>query len=504
MEDPPFLNRFEKHGFSYDYLMNEKELIITKKVTDYMESILSYNNNKNCKLDLKNQVLWYNKEEIKGLIFKQYYKIKNNKEPKIENENEEDFIYNDIIKNLSILFSQDILASIISIDSDLKENKMPKDLLEYYKSNHYHNFKELFNYKRNIFTKGKNSKLIIYTFSKLLEPCIKGNDVINSFSSMIAMNNISEKIIDSIKNENDLEDILDNYYNQEQKQILVFKFKEEDLNKMNQIKQKINQFETEKRNNERYKNIIPKKHFVFLISLTRKKIENAKNSKMKNKKSIINDLISNIDEEYTQVFIDNLHGKNDTNIINIMSKRPAEYIDEFFNKNNKNLMKAINRVFCYLTYEYKNDNDSKNNLNRNTYIKEIINGLHKNEYILNLIKKKIENQFNGNLNQIINSIFVEGIFEKNDIEFIDIIYKVICDNVYLLLFKFIFKSEKDHFLGPLLLNYDFIKREKENFGYIEKYINDFNFLVVNVVERINSNQIFLVFSVGGNFMQKNK
>ena len=26
-----------------DYLMNEKELIVTKKVTDYMESILSYN-----------------------------------------------------------------------------------------------------------------------------------------------------------------------------------------------------------------------------------------------------------------------------------------------------------------------------------------------------------------------------------------------------------------------------------------------------------------------------
>ena len=495
MEDPPFLNRFEKHTFSYDNLMEEMELKITNQIINYLELVLSYNN-KNCKLDLEKQVIWYNKEEIKGLVFKEYNKLKNNKDKIIGNEND---LYNSIIKKLSILFSQDILASIMSIDADLKDNKMPKDLLDYYRLNHYHNFRELFNYKRSIFNNEKNTKLIIYTFSKLLEPCIKANETINSSFEIIDRNNISEKIVNSIKNENDLEDILDNYYNNELKKILVFKFAEADLNKMNQIKIKINQFEIEKGNNEKYQKIIPNKHIVFLISLARHRTEKVTKKNLKNQKTIINDLISNIDEEYKQLFIDNLHGKNDTNIIDMFLKSPCEYINEVFDKKNKSLMKIINQIFSYLTYEFKNEasneNNIQNNINGDTYIKEIIKKLSINEYLLNMLKKKIEKEFNGNLNDIINSIFLQGIFEKNDTEFIDIIYKVINDKIYLLLFKFIFKSEREHFLSPLLLNYEFISQEKKNLEYIDKYINDFNFLLVNVVERINSNKILLILNL---------
>ena len=493
MEDPPLLNRFEKHMLSYDYLLNDIELKITKKIIYYIDLVLSCNK-KNCKIDLKKQILWYSKEEIKGLIFKERYKLKN-KDKKIENG---DYLYNNILNNLSILFSQDILASMISINSNLNLLKMPKDFFDFYKSHHYSNFIELFQNKRNIFSEMKSTKLIIYTFSKLLEPCIKGNETLVTSLGPITRNNLSEKIINSIKNEKDLEDILEQYYNHKEKKILILKFSEEDLNKMNQIKEKINQFETEKRNNEKYKNIISKKHFIFLIFLIRHKIYNGKNN---NKKIIVNDLISNIDEEYTQLFIDNLHGRNDRDIITIMSKKPSEYINEIFDKKNNYLLNIISRIFSYLTYEFKNENLEKqiNHMQKNilidTYIKKIINELYKNEYILNMVKKRIEKEFDFNLNNIIKNIFVQGIFEKNNIEFIDIIYKVISDKIFLLLFKFIFKSEKDHFLGPLLLNYDFIQKEKDNLVYIDKYINDFNFLLVNVVERINSNQILIILDL---------
>ena len=60
----------------------------------------------------------------------------------------------------------------------------------------------------------------------------------------------------------------------------------------------------------------------------------------------------------------------------------------------------------------------------------------------------------------IKTIFSKGIFDKRDIEFMEIIFNSIYDKVYLLLFKFIFKAEKDHFLYPLLCNYDFIKMKK--------------------------------------------
>ena len=492
LEDPPFLNRFEKHVFSFDYLMNEMELKITNKIINYIDLVISFNKQK-CKIDLKKQILWYNKEEIKGIIFKEHYKIKNNKEKIIENEND---LYDNILINLSKLFSQDILASIISINPDLKKEKMPQNLLNHYESNHYYNFRDLIK-SDNIFNYQKSTKLIIYTFSKLLQPCIKEGEVINSNTlGLLSNEDITEKIITSIRNELNLENILDDFYNNNRKSILIFKFGEEDLNKMNQIKIKINQFETEKKNNERYKDIIKRKHFIFLISITRQKIEKM-GKKSGFKKVMINDLISNIDEEYNQFFIDNLHGKKDINIISLISKNPAEYITEIFNKKSNQLLKMIQQIFSYFTYEFKNEtqNNILNNFERYSYIKGTINLLYNNEYILNLLKVKIVKEFSGNFNEIIKSIFIKGTFEKNDIEFIDVIYKVLYEKVFLLLFKFIFKSEKDHFLNPFLQNNEFIQKHKESLPYIEKYINNFNFLLVNVVERINSNQIVLILNL---------
>ena len=480
LEDPPFLNRFEKHSFSFEYLMNEMELKITNKIINYIDLVISFNNNKNLQINLKKQLLWYNKEEIKGLVFREY------KEKNIENKiEEEEFLYDNIFKNLSKLFSQDIIASLISIDSDLKEEKMPNNLLKYYQSYHYNNFRKLIKNWQNVFI--KNNKLIIYTFSKLLEPCIKNNQNINSDTfRMIEKNNISEKIISSIKTELDLENILDDYLIDKEKKILVFRFSEEDLNKMNQLKIKINQFETEKKNNEKYKRIIQNKYFIFIITLTRQKLEQNYNN------FIINDLISNIDEEYKQFFIDNLHGKNDIDIIKTMTKKPNEFITDFIKKENKQLIKLFHQIFSYLSYEFKNE---KNENQKDDYLKEMIYKIRNNEYILNLIKEKIEKEFGGDINEIIKSIFVEGISQKNDIEFIDIINRVINDKIFLLVFKFIFKSEKDHFLSPFLFNYEFIKQNKENLTYIEKYINNFEFSLVNVVERINSNQVILILNL---------
>ena len=51
--DPPFLNRFEKHIVNFKMLLEEKDIEIAKKITEYIELISSFNNEKNLKIDLE-------------------------------------------------------------------------------------------------------------------------------------------------------------------------------------------------------------------------------------------------------------------------------------------------------------------------------------------------------------------------------------------------------------------------------------------------------------------
>ena len=125
----------------------------------------------------------------------------------------------------------------------------------------------------------------------------------------------------------------------------------------------------------------------------------------------------------------------------------------------------------------------------------MINKIINNDFLLILLKKRLEKEMGESLNNFVKTIFSKGIFDKSDIEFIDIIFNTIYDKLYLLIFKFIFKAEKDHFLYPLLDNINLIKDEIIIKRYIEKYINNFDFNLINVIERINSNQITLFMNL---------
>ena len=475
VEDPPFLNRFEKHIFSFEYLMSEGELNISKNIIDYFDKILLFNK-KDCKIDLHKQVLWYNSEEIKGLVLKNSYEYDKEKENIMKFEK---IISNNIFQIISKLLSQDIMASIIYNENELH---IENDIKEHYRKNHIYNFYQLFDISKNIFIKGKNIKLIIYTFSKLLESILKENSPIVSQFGNLNRENIIEKIVKSIKNDSDFDIIINDFYEKEEKKILVFKFNENDLDKINQLRFKIKSIENEKNKNRIRVNRIQGKHIIFIICLTRHKIMNKKSSN----DYIIDDLISNIDSEYSQFFIDNLNGSIDSNIIDIMSKSPSFYIEQIFDLKNNYLLKIFQKVFSFLTYQFQS-----HNIDIQHYIGEIISKLLKNDFILNLLKNKLVNELGKTLNNFIKTIFSKGIYEKNDIEFKEIIFNTVFDKVYLLIFKFIFKAEKEQLLYPLLLNYDFIKDEITIKKYIQKYIDNIDFNIINVVERINSNQIFL-------------
>ena len=373
MEDPPFLNRFEKHTFSFEYLMSEEQLKISKNIISDFDKILSFNK-KECKIDLRKQVLWYNSEEIMGLVLKECYKYEKEKGNLMNYEN---IISNKIWEIISKLLSQDIMAAIIFNENGLK---LKIDIKTFYKQNHIFNFNELFHPSKNIFIKGKSTKLIIYTFSKLLESVIKEDNPIMSQFGNIKRENIIERIVKSIKYDSDFDNIINDFYENNKKQILIFKFNEHDLDKINQIKFKINDIENENNKNRIRINNDKEKHVIFIICLNRHKKENKKNDK----NSTLDDLISNIDEEYKQYFIDNLSGKNDSNITEIMSKSPKDYIEQIFDNKNNHLFKIFQKVFSFFAYEFKTKN-----IEPQDYIGEIMNKLLNNDYLLNLLKEKL-------------------------------------------------------------------------------------------------------------------
>ena len=479
MEDPPFLNRFEKHIFSFEYLMNEGELKLAEKIIECLDKILSFNE-KDSKIDLRKQFLWYNSEEIKGLVAKKCYEYDKEKENIMKYEGD---ILNDIWIIISKLLSQDIMAFII-----FKENEIniQIDMKTYYSQNHLYNFYELFNDSKNIFSKGKSTKLIIYTFSKLLEPIIREESPLMTIFGNLTRENIIERIVKSIKNDSDFDIIINDFYEKNERKILIFKFNENDLDKINQIKFKINSIENEKNKNRNRIYKYHEKHIIFIICLTRHKIEN----KNKFNENIIYDLISNIDTEYNQFFIDNLNGKKESNIIETMARAPSFYIEQIFDLKNSYLLNIFQKVFSFLTYQFNIPN-----VKGQKYVGEIMNKLLKNDFLLNLLKNKLINESGKTLNNFIKTIFSKGYFEKNDVEFLDIIFSAIYDKIYLLVFKFIFQAEKDHLLYPILFNYDFIKSENTFKHYIQKYIDKFDFNAVNVVERIESNQILLFMNL---------
>ena len=477
MEDPPFLNRFEKHVFSFEYLMNEVELKIASNINECLESILSFDKRKLI-IDLRKQVPWYNSEEIKGLVAKECNEYDKKKENLIKYEVD---ILNDIWQIISKLLSQDIMAAIIFNENELN---IKKDIKEYYIQNHLNNFNELFNSTKAIFSEGKNTKLIIYTFSKLLESVIKEKRPIMTSFGNLKRENIIERIVKSFKNDSDFDIIINDFYENSKEKLLIFKFNENDLDKINQIKFKINSIEIEK-NKFRMKNL-QEKHIIFIVCLTRQKIEN----KNKIRESTIDDLVSNIDKEYDQYFIDNLSGKIDSNIIETMSRSPSFYIEQLFNLKNNYLKNIFQKVFMFLAYQFKNINQ-----NEQYYINEIIRTILKNDFLLNSLKNRLIKESGKTLNIFIQMIFSKGTFEKNDVEFLDIIFNSIYDKIYILIFKFIFRAENDHFLYPILFNYEFIKKEMILKQYIQRYIEKFDFNKINVVERIKSNQIILYLNL---------
>ena len=427
LQDPPFLNRFEKYVISYDSLLNQKQKDEAKK---FLENKNIFEVDEKLKIIPKYELINFSEEEIKGIIFNS----------KLEENNNFDLSYEDkILSKLSKTFPQDL---IVFLNTYKKKKKNYIDLIEkinnYYKKSIHSNLK---NYLMSI----ESSKIIIYTFSSIIK--IKFNfEIKNEKYQILEGEKIKHVLVNNIKSEKQLETIVEDFYSNNQN-ILMVHFENDKLENLEFISSFLERIEKEKKES--------KKLFILIIHLKRSLTTPFKDIYLTNLSS------------YEQSFIDNLHGR-DEEICDLIEKSHKElYFSSLLNIEEEFLK---NLYPAFITIEYlTNDKDFISN----QYIQELINFILDDKELMNSIINIVVNKIEEKEN-IFDIIFKNYNFE--DKEFTYLLVKGLKDKFKQYLIKFIVNSEKYGFLSFHYKKYSGLSEEiwKKYLSNLDFFENEIN------------------------------
>ena len=351
-----------------------------------------------------------NRDEIEGLI----YKISN----KYKDKNcDYKFIENEIFHKLTPTFCQDIIASMkYSGVSSGEDSERAKNILEIYKKREINNFTQFLQ-------KMVKDKNVIYTFSSIYDIFITEEKKIK----------YREIIVENINSESKLEEEMSKFY-EENNQYLIFRFVEKDLNKMNHLSNLVNNFITKYRqqnviniykneenaiNSNSFQN--RKKKIIFLVHLTRKYINKNKSLDRQKTSFFTEELISNLDDSFDILFIDNLRSERN-DFINILDIKNSKDLvtslidcDEFLDKN-------LNRIISYFDYKFINEFDK---ISLKDYTNIILTNLIYNKenkstkflrkLLIDIVLKNIDQ------NNIIPKVYTSKIFQNTDVDFFQVL-----------------------------------------------------------------------------------
>ena len=465
--DPPFLNRFEKHIIKYNMLLDEKDIEISKKIFDYIELIASFNNNQKLKIDLDKLLANCQDHQIQSLIFK----IKNDlKEGKKEEEWElikakdyEDIMIKEVLKKIVPTFCQDIIASLLHCNLPQQYNKFNEIVLDIYKKSKYDNFDTYF---ENLSSK----KNLIYTFSKDSQSILEGEKELKNKFGKFNSQNVLNVMSDSIKTKDNLNQKLHEFL--EKYDLLIIRFTERDLFIINSISYLINSFEKE--------NPLLKEKIIILIIHKQRLPKGTEYKKAP-------DLIPFINDEYKQIFIDNLEGKENSNILKVMEKKNEELAQEYLQKNDfieKKIFATLNYINYTIKYETKE-------LNKKNYTTKIAEKIIENEKIKEMIIKNMQKQ-GKSIKGVIKDIFINDIMEINDVDFFEVIGSKLSEYFCSYLLKIILQAFKENILNQLLCNpkYEIVMQNEFFMNLINKTFETTKFNFVPPVKmKINANKM---------------
>ena len=373
-EDKPFINRFEKHVISFENILLPEYIKIVKNINKKLMDLIIY---KNININLKKQLINCDKEVIEKLVFDL------TSENSIDNNKSLEDYEKEIFELISPILTQDIISCFNINGFVAKEPLISEIIKESYNKSHVSNITQ---FLKKLSEQKKELKLrhIIYTFSNIAEPIFNDNEkkIINSISSFSSNNSNDsldsffnkqktiEIVIDSIDKSKDLEFKIEQFY-KGKNNLCIIKFEEDELNKVNFVKNIIDDLEKiESMNKDSFK------YFLFIVYMKRELFSELKNNTINKKdNSLIKDQIP-LGKDFYQITIDNLNEENISyNIFDLISNN--ENINKVININQiieENIFDCINKF--KLVFKNK-----KNNFNENIY-KEKISEIIKNEEFL--------------------------------------------------------------------------------------------------------------------------
>ena len=409
-EEPPFLNRFEKHMLSFEYLLkyNEKLFELSKSIFQKLNQMISYNNKKfiGINFNLKKMLPYLDLEEILGIIYDAYQKNIH-----IQDLEEE------VFKKISLILPQDILLIQRFNDFQSDNPKISNKMLEEYNKGNHGNLK-------TFLKKMDNMKNIVYTYSNYFDLI----ENIESFENKNLSNdkikkaiNIMQLEIRAFDSENEFGKKIDLFLNKEDYKLCIIKFKAEEGKFLNYIrifiKNKENEYFTEKKNEKN------KKAFVFIVYL--KRIFNSEleefEKKSKEKQEIINKKILketiSLLSEYYQIFIDNLNGDASINFLDLLNSNSLKLYEKCLDLDDE----LRYHTYTALTYIKYKISSSLGELNKDTYINNLINLIQNDNELRNEINECLKKKMSTEKNIIIKILESENSITSDDIDIINVI-----------------------------------------------------------------------------------
>ena len=443
-EDPPFLNRFEKHILSINNILENNLIELANEIYSVLKEIISFNLNNNKKdVVLNRNLKFVDIDEVRGLVF-----IANKKKIKKKEEIIE-FILNKIVPT----FTEDMIIYIEKFDFKRNYyNRYYENIIQIYKKNYRYN---LYDYLE----KTKNRMVIMYTFSSISDKIFENNQKINNtyFNQDFKIDSLKEIIISEINSINYLDKLIVDYISEIYKNLCIIKLRVEDLNKLDNI---INLVEDYIQNEKNYilinkgQNI--RKIFIILIHLSRTKVNKLEINV--NKECI--SYLSNI----PQIFIDNINNKF-TNFTKIIEKSNEDIIFNIINYIElSNKFENYFRNFSYNIIGGKDNND----LDIQNYRSLIIEKIKNDNNLTDIIKTSIK-AFSKKENDYLSSIFNDKKINNEDYDFMDSLSIYLSTNVEDYSKKLIYLYDQNQIFtcflsNPYLFKSELLKRYLKNFS----------------------------------------
>ena len=356
-QDPPFLNRFEKHLMSFRYLLTEQQNNLAKKLFNEIKELAVIPENKNDHPLLVN----INIEEIRCLILN----IASIYEDDIENH-----IY-EIYKVLIPTFTQENILN--AVFSPQKKYIKKDDLIQIYEENTHTN---IFKFLKNV----KKNKIMIYTFSPYYKDIFtednSKDELINEKFGIICKSNTVEITFNKKVSEKMLNYFFQLYYEKENYNLFIMHFNLKDSKYLKYIKYQLDEF-------HKINKVIEKKIYLFIIHIEKNYIpvdDDEENSNDKTTKYL---------EKYHSYFFSFLSEYQQITIDNLLEQRDISVLD-LFNKTNEELITIPELLDINLNIKKEFSRQIKAHIQEGNSLIDKIDNLHENG-VINCIIKKIQN-----------------------------------------------------------------------------------------------------------------